>query len=473
MQDDEIPPESEASAQSFKTHLMSLQALFHSSPAFPMTISTMFLGLLAAVGLTSAQGFAGNDCPFLVCPPFEGAPTHSDNGTIGATPDSLSIIGPPIQAVHASVERAPTGFAVDPSLNIYLTYPRNSGPTPNNVVIASNFTGEKPWPNPEIQNCTATQNASTCFINVQNVVLDPKDPQHVMWVVDSGISPGTMSATPYGAKVMSFNLTNNGSLIRSYPIPSALLHDGMNANDVRINNSLGTAGFAFITDESEHGSLLAIDLDTGAAVRRLFNTSVVKADPSYVGSYDGQPVYSWNGTQKMFTHTGSDGIALQSGNVYWGVLASRRFYYIPQDILIDVSASDQEVLDAVEFPGQLGSEQAGFTADDKGVLYMMASEQNAIYQVQTQQRYVTEEVNGTPAGGEGPVAPDNYVVKTLVRSGLIQHADSAAIWDGWLYFCTNQLELSPTFQYNNTDARKGPWYSYRVRIVSERYAKPV
>lgn len=431
---------------------------------FAIDMMTFLLRLLVAASPAAAQSLAGIDCPFPACPPLEGGQTYSDNVSTGTTPQSFAIIGPPLQAVHASVERPPTGFAVDPSLNVYLTYPRNTGATPNNVVIATNFTDERPWPNAEIQNCTAGQEPSTCFINVQNVVLDAKDPEHVMWVVDSGIPPGSMAATPSGAKVMSFNLTNNGSLIRSYPIPTALYHDGMNANDVRINNSVGTGGFAFITDESQYGSLIAVDLDSGSAVRRLFNTSVVKADPGYVGSYNGQPIYSWNGTQKMFTRTGSDGIALQSGNLYWGVLASRRFYYISQSILANFSASDKEVLDAVVSPGQLGSEQAGFTADDRGVLYMMASEQNAIYQVQTQQQYITEEINGVGPGGERPVAPDDYVVKTLVRSGLIQHADSAAIWDGYLYFCTNQLELSPTFQYRNVDARKGPWYSYRVWI---------
>ena len=425
---------------------------------------TVLSRLLVLASLPPVWGLAGIDCPHPHRPLSESGHTSGDDFNIGATPQSFAVIGPPLQAVHASVERPPTGFAVDPSLNIYLTYPRNTGATPNNVVIATNFTDERAWPNGEIQNCTGDQDPSTCFINVQNVVLDPKDPEHVIWVVDSGIPPGSKAATPNGAKVMSFNLTDNRSLIRSYPIPPSLYHDGMNANDVRINNSIGTGGFAFITDESQYGSLVAIDLDSGSAVRRLFNTSVVKADPGYVGSYNGQPVYTWNGTQKTFTHTGSDGIALQSGNVYWGVLASRRFYYISQSILANFSASDQEVLDAVVFPGQLGSEQAGFTADDRGVLYMMASEQNAIYQVQTQQKYITEDVNGVAPGGEGAVAPEDYVVKTLARSGLIQHADSAAIWDGYLYFCTNQLELSPTFQYRNVDARKGPWYSYRLWI---------
>ena len=435
--------------------------IHHAVAGGMMTIS---LRLLVVASLLPARGLAQTGCIYPACPPFEGGQAYGDNVSIGATPQSFAIIGPPLQAVHASVERPPTGFAVDPSLNVYLTYPRNTGATPNNVVIATNFTDERPWPNADIQNCTGNQDPSTCFINVQNVVLDPKDPEHVMWVVDSGIPPGSMAAIRYGAKVMSFNLTSNGSLIGSYPIPPALYQYGMNANDVRINDSVGTGGFAFITDESQYGSLIAVDLDSGNAVRRLFNTSVVKADPGYVGSYNGQPIYSWNGTQKMFTRTGSDGIALQSGNVYWGVLASRRFYYIPQSILANFSLNDQEVLDAVVFPGQLGSEQAGFTADDRGVLYMMASEQNALYQVQTQQRYIKEEVNGIAPGGEGPVVAENYVVKTLARSGLIQHADSAAIWDGYLYFCTNQLELSPTFQYRNVDARKGPWYSYRVWV---------
>lgn len=97
-------------------------------------------------------------------------------------------------------------------------------------------------------------------------------------------------------------------------------------------------------------------------------------------------------------------------------------------------------------------------------MYILASEQNAIYYVETSQSEVDMTVNGVPPGGSGLVPPENYVVKTLVRSGMIQHADSAAILDGWLYFCTNQLELSPSRQYNNTDHRKGPFRSYRTWI---------
>jgi hypothetical protein len=148
---------------------------------------------------------AAQACLYPMCPPFDGATNCNINGTIGTTPQDFSIIGPPLQAVHESVQ-APTGLAVDNDLNIYLTYPRNSGATKYNVVIATNFTGEEPWPSSSIQNCSTGQNASTCFINVQNVVLDS---QGVMWIVDSGIpytTPGGMAVSG-GSKIMSFNIS--------------------------------------------------------------------------------------------------------------------------------------------------------------------------------------------------------------------------------------------------------------------------
>lgn len=382
----------------------------------------------------------------------------------GAYPQDFNVVGPPLEAVHDS-QSPPTGLAVDSSLNLYLTYPRNSGQTPSNVVICTDFNNEQPWPSAEIQNCTAGQDPSTCFINVQNVVLDSIGQ---LWIVDSGI-PYYVATGPKpqavagGAKIMSFNQTTR-ELLRTYTIPTDLLDYGTNANDVRINNTLGTNGYAFITDESTNSSILAINLDDGSAVRRLFNTSVVRADEGYVGSYDGNLIYGWNGTKKSFLTTGADGIALASGNFYWGVLASRRFYYVSQSVVVNTSLSDADVLAAVQFPGQCASEQAGFTADDKGRVYILASEQNAIYYVDTLQSAVNETVNGVPPGGSGLVPAENYVVKTLVRNGMIQHADSAAILDGWLYFCTNQLELGPSRQYNNTDNRKGPFRSFRVWI---------
>ncbi|KAG8159710.1 hypothetical protein KVR01_010347 [Diaporthe batatas] len=384
----------------------------------------------------------------------------SSNTTNGVCVQDFKLIGGALEAVHESA-RAPTGLALDLAENIYLTYPRNFENGTNTVTIATSFTGEEPWPSAEIQNCQPGQNVSECFINVQNLVLDAHDQ---LWVLDNGIPyKKTAPAVSGGAKIMQFDAVSR-ELVKTYLFPDDVLSSGTNLNDLRINNTAGTGGFAFLTDASVNGGLLAVDLATGGVVKRLAGDFSVMADPTYVGSYNGEPIYCWNGTTKSFCTTSSDGIALQNGQLYWGVLSSRRFYYIPQEILQNFEATDDEVLAAVQDPGQLGSEQAGFTADDQGRMFMLASEQNAIYYVQTDQSRITEEVNGVPAGGSGLVAAKNYYVKTLVRNGLIQHADSAAILNGYLYFCTNQLELGPSRQYNNTDNRKGPFRSYRLFI---------
>lgn len=50
----------------------------------------------------------------------------------GAYPQDFSLVDPPLEGIHDSQE-PPTGLAVDSTRNLHLTYPRDSGETPNNV----------------------------------------------------------------------------------------------------------------------------------------------------------------------------------------------------------------------------------------------------------------------------------------------------------------------------------------------------
>lgn len=241
--------------------------------------------------------------------PGGGFPPSKTNYNHPACTQDSPTIGPPLEAIHEG-QKASVGLAVDVNHNLYLTYPRNAGQTPSNVVICTSFNDEKPWPTAEIQNCTTGQDPSTCFINVQNVVRDDKGR---LWVVDNGIPAGASASSDAiygGAKLMSFNETT-AEHIRTYKIPQDLLAHGMNMNDMKVNTTLGgKEGYAFVTDASTNGSLVAINLEDGSGVRRLFNTGVVRADEKYVGSFDGEPIYRWNGTQKGYITTGADGITL-------------------------------------------------------------------------------------------------------------------------------------------------------------------
>ena len=133
----------------------------------------MWLLALAFVGTAAAQFFDTNG----TFRPF--GPGYNR----GAYPQDFNVVGPALEAVHDS-QTPPTGLAVDNDLNIYIAYPRNTGLTHNNVVICTDFNNEKPWPSAEIQNCTSGQDPGTCFVNVQNVVLDSIGQ---LWIVDSGI----------------------------------------------------------------------------------------------------------------------------------------------------------------------------------------------------------------------------------------------------------------------------------------------
>lgn len=251
--------------------------------------------------------------------------------------------------------------------------------------------------------------------------------------------------------------------IRKYVIPPSIAPTGSNIsiNDIRFNLSLSTAGVGFLSDEA--GSLLTLDLDTGNWTRLLFNTSVTVPDVDFVGSYDGQPFYSWNGTTRSHVKIGADGIALQNGNLYFGPLASRRLYQVSQSDLLNTSLSATELLNSVEFIGQIGSYSEGFTADDQGRVFMGTAEQNSITYFNTSLSSLTNAtlLNGLQVNMTGVIPATDISIEPFVRSAEIQWADSMCIESGYLWFTTNQLPLSPAYQKNGIDKRSKPFKVYR------------
>lgn len=147
---------------------------------FKVLGSTGALAVAGAAMRNRSSLAAAPNCPV----PYSS--TLNDSDPLGACPSDLQVIGSAPELIHESTE-APTGIAVDPQHNVFFTYARNMQKQNYTITKAISFTEEIPWPTEEWQNCAEGQNASTCFVNVQNVVLDSIGG---WWVIDSGVPNG-------------------------------------------------------------------------------------------------------------------------------------------------------------------------------------------------------------------------------------------------------------------------------------------
>ncbi|RDI85296.1 hypothetical protein Vi05172_g4846 [Venturia inaequalis] len=409
-----------------------------------------FLLAFAATACAAKLGIFPN----LTCP-AAGSQLRTDTTPIGYCPGDFDIRGPRLEVVYESA-LAPTGLGLAPNGDIYFTYARNMEVQKWTLTKKVNFTSEVPWPSEKWQNCAAGQDVATCFVNVQNVVLDAEG---VFWVIDSGVPNGASFPIAGAPKIISFNIST-AQPIRTYIYPTSQYNAKLQLNDIKINNTLG---YAFITEDSSFGSITTLDLEAGTFIRHLYNTTYTKPDAQFTSMYNGEPIRNWNGTTPSYMSSGTNGIALANGNCYWGIKSSHRYYFVSQQALVS-NLTDAELGAKVELPGTFPSEGAGYTADDRGRIYMMASEQNAILYIDTLQSEMTDEINGVAPGGTGLVPTQNLIFKTFLRTAQAQAADTAAILDGWLYFTTNQQGLAPLRQYRNIDRRVGPFRSYRAWI---------
>lgn len=118
--------------------------------------------------------------------------------------------------------------------------------------------------------------------------------------------------------------------------------------------------------------ITTLDLSSRVFNRQLYNTTFTRADENFVSIYDGEPIRNWNDTTPSYLTSGTNGITLTSGNVYWGVKPSHRFYFTSQEALIaNLSTEDLEAL--IQVPGSFPSESAGYSANEQGRIYACAS----------------------------------------------------------------------------------------------------
>jgi sugar lactone lactonase YvrE len=348
-----------------------------------------------------------------------------------------------LELVHAFADGPmPTGVSVSHSGRVFVNFPKwgddvrfTVGEIRDGRVVP--FPDEK-WNSPDGD---ADEHA---FVSVQSIVVDPADR---LWVLDTG-SPMFQPTKVGGPKLVCVDLTTD-SVVRTIVLPRETALETTYLNDVRFDLRRGEAGVAYITDSADQGenAIIVVDLASGESWRRLRDHPSTKAEqpPAFVPMVEGRPFVEQeepDGARQPIT-MGADGIAISADGerLWYCPLASRHWYSVPTDALLDRSLSDDEVGAQVADEGDKGSAGDGLETDDTGTIYATAGEQNAILRRR----------------------PDG-VVETLVHDPRLLWPDTMSVAaDGHLYVTANQLHRQAKYR-GGEDERAYPYALFRTRI---------
>lgn len=190
-----------------------------------MLLSTSFLiSALVANPVLSlpSSAYTFSPYPSSTASPF--TPPNLTSSTQPSSPNNFTTDEPYLEVVHEiyNLTTFPTGVAVDLDNRIFINFPRSASNNDVTLGLADSFNTTVAYPNASIQTCQPGQNVSTCFVNIQSVVIDSSQR---IWALDTGAGPAQTNAVEYGAKIMSFNLTTN-EMIDNYVLPYSISANG-------------------------------------------------------------------------------------------------------------------------------------------------------------------------------------------------------------------------------------------------------
>lgn len=330
----------------------------------------------------------------------------------------------------------PTGVAVSRQGRIFLSFPRWDAEMLYTVGELTPEGAVKPYPDVAL-NLPSPDDPAGGLCSVQSVVTDERDR---LWLLDTGrILWGPAPAG--GPKLVGVDLQTN-AVFKTVPMPTDAVGPDSYMNDVQVDPSQGTEGFAYITDSSR-GGLIVVDIGAGTVMHRLRDHPSTQAAEQLV-VVEGQPLYvqpTPDAPPELFK-VAADGLALSrdGGTLYYCPLTNRRLYSISTAALRDPGLSEDQLAAQVK---DLGPKPAvdGMALDDKGRLYLTAFEHNAI-------------MRRLPNG----------MIETVAQDPRLLWPDSLAIGgDGYLYVTSNQLERMPRF-HAGKDLRRRPFVLFRTRM---------
>jgi sugar lactone lactonase YvrE len=339
----------------------------------------------------------------------------------------------------------PTGVSVANNGRIFVNFPR-WGDNVEYTVAEVKDGKTLPYPNADMNQYTDADNPADKLVSVQSVVVDPGG--KTLWILDTGsIRFGPVK--PGGAKLLAVNLDTNQA-VKKIIFPADVALTASYVNDVRFDLHRSAEGMAFITDSSPAGpnGIIVVDLASGKSWRRLNDHPSTRPDPTFLPVVEGEILQRWlPGQPPMPFAVGSDGIAISPDGktLYYCPLTSRHLYSVSVDALANRSRSDAEVAATVKDLGEKGGAGDGLESDGQGRVYLSDYEHNAIRR--------------RTSGGE---------IETLVHDPRILWPDTLSLAaDGYLYFTANQVHRQGVF-HNGQDLRQKPYVLFRLKVDGTR-----
>jgi sugar lactone lactonase YvrE len=346
-----------------------------------------------------------------------------------------------LEVVHLFSDAMPTGVSVSHTGRVFVCYPKwgdevafTVGEIRDGQVVA--------YPSQELNDNRDDADAQR-LVSVQSIVVDPADR---LWLLDTG-SPMFRPTEHGGPKLVCVDLATD-EVVQTILFPADVALPTTYLNDVRFDLRRGEAGAAFVTDSSDQGpnGIIVVDLASGESRRRLHEHPSTKAQlpPELRMVVEGQDFCerSEDGDTSP-VRMGADGIAIAAdgARLYYCPLASRRWWSVAVDALVDPAADDDAVAATVRDEGDKGCVSDGLETDDRGRLYVTDGEHDAIHRR----------------------LPDGSW-ETVVHDRRLLWPDTMSVAaDGHLYVTANQLYRQDKYR-GGQDQRRKPYVLFRTPI---------
>lgn len=364
--------------------------------------------------------------------------------TLRTRADAAASAGVPGTAPVGALELAravqapssPTGLAVSRTGRMFVFMPRFDTKLPFSIGEVAADGTVTPWPDATTNQPDVGRPRDTLF-HIPNGVFDTRDR---LWVLDAGLLAASAAPTPGAPKLMCFDL-ETGRVTSSIPLEPVTPRTA-SLNDLRINRG---ATAAFISDQGQdgRGALIAVDLTSGRAVRRLAGHDSTTSAHGVLKIVEGRVLMKRAADGKASEVLGgANPIALSADGrrVYYGPLMSRRLYAADTAALLDQTLDDAAVSSRVVDLGEKGL-TGGIIADDRDRVYLSLQELNGI----------------------GRRWPDGRIEVLATDPRLIWPDTFTITPDRWLYVSSSQVNRRPDFN-GGVDKVQPPFAILRMPI---------